>query len=133
MKKYYYSVPIVLLFLCMIGCGPKAPYSVVPIEGVVTWEGKPLPKEFTLSFRPENGMAESTGFIKDGGKFTTIHTVDIDGVPTGKCTVRVKWSGGFGTTPPEEYNSLLSKYGFTSEGIPVEITKKDKNLKLDFP
>jgi len=124
---------VVVLLLCIAGCGVKAPYPVVPIEGVVTWGGKPIPKEFTLKFRPESGMNESTGFIKDGGKFATIHTVDIDGVPTGKCTVRVIWSGGDGTFPPDEYKPLVGKYGFTSEGLPVEITKKDKNMKLDFP
>ena len=133
MKKYYYYVSIIVLFFGIIGCGPKAPYSIVPIEGVVTWDGKPIPKEFTLKFRPENGKMESTGFIKDGGKFTTIHTVDIDGVPTGNCTVHVIWSGGDGTSPPEEYMPLVSKYGFASDGFPVEITKKDKKMKLDFP
>lgn len=133
MKRDYCFVLLVVLFLFVTGCGVKAPYPVVPIEGVVTWGGKPIPKEFTLRFRPENGMNESTGVIKDGGKFTTIHTVSIDGVPTGQCTVRVAWSGGFGTSPPDEYKPLVSKYGFTSEGIPIEITKKDLNLKLDFP
>jgi hypothetical protein len=133
MKKYYCFAPLVVLFLCVIGCGQKAPYPVVPIEGVVTWEGKPIPKEFVLKFRPESGMTESTGFIKDGGKFVTVHTVDIDGVPTGNCTVRVQWNGGDGTSPPDEYKPLVSKYGFTTEGFPVEIKKKDKNMKLDFP
>ena len=86
-----------------------------------------------LKFRPDNGANESTGFIKDNGKFTTIHTVDIDGVPTGNSTVRMVWGGGDGTSPPDEYKPLVSKYGFGSAGFPVEITKKNTNMKLDFP
>jgi hypothetical protein len=79
-------------------------------------------------------MNESTGFIKgDGGKFTTIHTVDIDGVPAGKCTVRVLWGGPEGTTYPQEYAPLIKSYGFESSGLPLEITKKNMNLKIDFP
>ncbi|MDR1960550.1 MAG: hypothetical protein LBQ54_16180, partial [Planctomycetaceae bacterium] len=90
--------------------------------------------DFILKFRPENGMNESTGFIKgDGGKFTTIHTVDIDGVPAGKCTVRVLWGGPEGTTYPQEYAPLIKSYGFESSGLPLEITKKNMNLKIDFP
>jgi len=133
MKTYCYFVPVVVLLMCVVGCGVKAPYPVVPIEGTVTWDGKPVPKQFVLKFRPENGMTESTGFIKDDGKFTTIHTVDIDGVPTGNCTVRIQWNGGDGTSPPDEYKPLVGKYGFQSGGLPIEIKKKDKNMKLDFP
>ena len=133
MKISYCFASIVVLFFCVVGCGTKAPYSVVPIEGTVTWGGKPIPKQFVLKFRPGNGMTESTGFIKDDGKFVTIHTVDIDGVPTGDCTVRVQWNGGDGTSPPDEYKPLVDKYGFRSEGFPIAITKKDKKMKLDFP
>lgn len=133
MKTCHYCLPFLFLLIIVAGCGPKAPYPVVPIEGTVTWNGDPIPTKFVLKFRPENGMNESTGFVKDGGKFTTIHTVDIDGVPTGKNTVRIAWNGGDGTTPPQEYKPLLEKYGFRSEGLEIEIVKKDKNLKIDFP
>jgi hypothetical protein len=133
MRKICTLLSILLCFWIFSGCSPKAPYDVVPIEGIVTWNGKPLPKEFGLKFRPENGANESTGFIKDNGKFVTFHTIEISGVPTGHCTVRIAWNGGDGTTPPPEYQPLLKKFGFQSEGLPLEIKKKDKSLKLDFP
>jgi hypothetical protein len=136
MKKLYTIFLIVLFTVTIFGCSPKAPYDVVRIEGVVTYDGKPLPPDFLLRFRPENGRNESTGFIKENGKFTTIHTVDIDGVPTGKCTVRVQWNGSdapIPIPPPAEFQPLIKQYGFQSEGLPIEITKKDLNLKIDFP
>ncbi|MDR1385665.1 MAG: hypothetical protein LBJ67_17725 [Planctomycetaceae bacterium] len=131
MKKL--TLLFALFALSFIGCSPKAPYDVVPIEGTVTYDGKPIPRDFAIKFRPDNGMNESTGNIQEGGKFKAIHTVDIDGVPTGKCTIRIMWNGSLGTNAPAEYQPLLQKYGFQSEGLPLEITKKDKNVKIDFP
>jgi len=122
-----------LLSITIFGCTPKAPYDVVPIEGTATYDGKPIPQDFAIKFSPSNGMNESTGLIQEGGKFKAVHTVDIIGVPTGSCTVKVIWNGGIETKPPAEYQPLLKKYGFQSEGLPIEITKKDLNLKIDFP
>ncbi|MGL6194322.1 MAG: hypothetical protein ACRC2T_05820, partial [Thermoguttaceae bacterium] len=71
--------------------------------------------------------------IESGGKFTAYHTANQEGVPTGTVTVHVIWGGRYGTEPPEEYTPLMKDYGFTSAGLPVEISKKNKNLKIDFP
>ncbi|MDR1493308.1 MAG: hypothetical protein LBT05_11385 [Planctomycetaceae bacterium] len=136
MKKRNVIFLIALFVITIFGCKPRAPYDIVRIEGTVTYDGKPLSPNFTLRFRPENGWNESTGFIKENGRFTTIHTVDIDGVPTGKCTVRVQWNGSdapIPIPPPAEFQPLVKKYGFQSEGLPIEIIKKDLNLKIDFP
>ncbi len=119
----------------VVGCGGnKAPYGVVPVAGVVTYKGAPLPQNFKIDFLPEDGKRGSGAILRgNDGAFTAVHTVSQDGVPTGKCKVTVAWAGPIGTSPPEEFAPLLQKYGFGKEGLPMEITKKDLKMKIDFP
>jgi hypothetical protein len=133
MKRYFSILLFAFVAITIFGCGTKAPYGVVRVEGVVTWEGKQLPQDFILKFKPTDDKGESSGIIKTGGKFTAVHTPEIDGVPIGKCSVFVLWGGGLYSNPPAEYEPLLKKYGFGTEGLPLEIVKKDFNLKIDFP
>ena len=121
-------------FLLQAGCGPKAPYDLVLLEGVATYAGKPISKDFRLEFSSLDGKRPSTAFIKaDDGKFVAIHTVNQDGVPSGQCRVNIMWGGDIGTTPPKEYEPMLKKYGFGTAGLKLEFTKHDKKYKLDFP
>ncbi|MDR1290500.1 MAG: hypothetical protein LBK06_04790 [Planctomycetaceae bacterium] len=119
--------------ISIYGCGTKAPYGVVPIEGMASWDGQPLSPEFTLQFNPADGKIHSTGIVTTNGQFRAVHTPEIDGVPIGQCTVTVSWSRGIGEKPPEEIEPLLKKYGPNTPGLPIEITKKDLNMKVDFP
>ena len=122
------------VMLLTIGCGPKAPYDLVLVEGVATYAGKPIPKRFRLSFQSADGKRPSSAAIKqDDGKFVAMHTLQQDGVPKGKCQVTVVWGGDIGTSPPKEYEPMLKKYGFGTEGLELEFTKNDRKFKLDFP
>jgi hypothetical protein len=122
-----------LVALCL-GCGPKAPYDLVLLEGNATYAGKPIPKDFRLSFQPLDGKRSSSATIKtDDGKFATVHTLSQDGVPKGKCQVTVVWGGDMGTSAPPGYEAMLAKYGFGTAGHEFEFTKNNKKFKLDFP
>ena len=126
-------VSLLLLAFATIGCGPKAPYGIVEIAGVATFDGKPLPKNIKIDFIPEDGKRSSSAITRaDDGKFVAVHTVNQDGVPTGKCKVTVAWAGDIGTSPPAEFAPMFKKYGFGKEGMPIEITKADKKFQLDF-
>ena len=127
------SFVLVLLLVVSVGCGPKAPYDLVRVEGVVTYAGKPLPKNFRLTFLSADGKRPSAATTQDDGKFIAYHTLQEDGVPKGKCQVTVVWGGDIGTTPPEEFAPMLEKYGFGTEGLTLEFTKHDKKYKLNFP
>ncbi|MDR1384931.1 MAG: hypothetical protein LBJ67_13945 [Planctomycetaceae bacterium] len=129
------------LFLCLLsltfvvsGCGPKQPYPIVPVEGTASWQGKTLPKNFIIVFQPEDGSPESKGYLKrDDGSFQMLHTPQFDGVRTGASKVYVLW-GLQGTEPvPKEYKDLIAKYSTPQTGIQVQVTKKDLNMKIDFP
>jgi hypothetical protein len=131
-KQMKFWVTLLFFVMFLVGCGASTPYSIVPIEGVASWDGKSLSPEFSLQFEPLDGRTHSTGIIQNGGKFRTVHTPDFDGVPTGKVRVIVEWHGGLGENPPKEYEPLLKKYGHGTEGLQLEITKKDLNLTIDF-
>ena len=123
-----------LVVVLIVGCGPKAPYDLVILEGVATYADKPIPKDFRLTFQSLDGKRPSTAVIKqDDGKFAAIHTLSQDGVPKGKCKVNVLWGGDIGTSPPKEFEPMLKKYGYGTEGQELEFTKNDKKYKLDFP
>ncbi|MBQ7110044.1 MAG: hypothetical protein IJO06_02385 [Thermoguttaceae bacterium] len=115
------------------GCGPKAPYELVPISGVATYQGKPIPTGFRVEFEPTDGSRPSFGNIQEGGKFEVVHTASQKGVKAGPCKVKIYWNGNPETDPvPEEFAEMMSKYGMTGSDVKeVEIKKKDNNFKLD--
>ena len=117
-----------------IGCAPKAPYSLVEISGVASYQGTPLPEGFRVEFAPTDGSRPSFGVIHPGGKFELVHTASQKGAKVGTCKVRVYWNENPQTNPaPEEYQEMLSKYGMTGEDAPeVEVSKKDKDFKVNF-
>ena len=128
------SLTLIIFVAFIIGCGPKAPYDLVILEGVATYAGKPIPNGFRLTFLSIDGKRPSSAVIKqDNGKFVSVHTLQQDGVPKGKCKVNVLWGGDIGTSPPKEYEPMLQKYGFGTEGLEFEFTKNNRKFKLDFP
>lgn len=111
------------------GCAPRSPYTVVPIEGTLVYEGKPL-EGFIVEFRPEAGRP-SSGVTDKDGKFSLVYTASQDGVQVGVSTVKITWRTGNQPPPPEQYNDMLKKFGYHSEGFKYEVTKPNKKLVLD--
>lgn len=79
MKKFLsalVAVSCAVLVFGAVGCGPKAPYRVVPVEGSVEWRGEPLVGA-TLTFTPiETDGRPSKATTREGGKFVAKHAVD---------------------------------------------------------
>jgi len=129
------SLRVVLLFFLFssfIGCGgEKIPYEVVAIRGTVTFDGKPGPKGLRLLFSPVDGEGRtSEAIVGDEGKFKAIYTRSIEGVQVGKITLIVSWSNDSATVPPE-VAKIIEKYGGNTKGFPLEITKPDKEFKIE--
>lgn len=117
------------------GCNnAKAKYALVPVKGVVTYQGKPLPSGFRVEFAPADGSRASFGNLADDGTFEAIHSPQQKGVKTGTCKVQVYWNADPTVTPvPDEYKDLIARYGFTgTENYTVEISKKESNLEIKF-
>ncbi|MCF0234117.1 MAG: hypothetical protein HUK22_03965 [Thermoguttaceae bacterium] len=121
------------LALAFCGCKPKAPYSLVPISGVATYKGTPLPEGFLIQFEPTDGSRPSSGIIREGGKFEAVHTPSQKGVKSGPCKIRAYWNKPPELEPcPEEYVEMVEKYGMTGEGMDVTIEKKNPNYEVKF-
>jgi hypothetical protein len=124
---FWALVAVSLVFCC--GCSGGTPYKVVPIEGTITYKGKPLEK-VSLTF-VVGDYRTSGAFVQAGGKFKAVHSPEKLGIPVGKCTLKLGWGGGDFTSPPAEYAELFAKYGMDSSGYAFEITKADKDFKID--
>lgn len=133
-RRAFLLATLTLGTLASTGCKPKAPYTLVPIKGVVKYNGQPLPEGFTVQFEPEDGSRASFGKINSDGSFEAIHTATEKGVKAGKNAVRLYWNDPPEVNPvPEEYKALMAKYGFGgSDTMTVEITKKDNKFEVNF-
>jgi len=121
-----------LFLTLLIGCGEKLPYEVVRIRGTVTFEGKPAPKGLRLQFAPAKGEGRtSEAVVGDAGKFKAIYTRSVEGIQVGKVNLIVSWGGGSNASAPPEAVEIIKKFGGNTRGFPLEITKPDKEFKIE--
>lgn len=83
-----------LMAVALVGCGESGP-KVVPVDGVLSLDGKPLPFK-SITFVPAEGTAGkgAAGYSNTQGNyvlkaFISGATVDFDGCPPGKYKVLV--------------------------------------------
>ena len=127
--KVFYVFFSLSLFAMFSGCGEKLPYEVVRTRGTVTFDGRPAPKGLRLQFAPIGGEGRtSEAIVGDEGKFKAVYTRSVEGIQVGKITLTVSWGGG---TPPPEVAEIIEKYGGNTKGFPLEITKPDKEFKIE--
>ena len=93
MVRRIYGFGVVALVL-LTGCSSAPDLNLVPVEGTVTLDGKPLANK-TLMFSPESEGGISAGGSTDGsGKYSLAATVpgamsDQPGIPPGRYKVTV--------------------------------------------
>lgn len=129
--------------LLLLGCNRGGP-EIVPIEGVVTHKGQPVPN-LRIYFTPTDGRP-SWAISDEKGRFVLDYDEDHDGAKVGTHKVWVldestnidptlAMSGGARTRPkrPPFMDEILAKYSREKSTLTVEITKPDRNfqLKLD--
>ena len=128
-----YSLLVLATFLLVVcsGCSEKMPYKVVPFEGTITFKGEPL-ENVSLEFAVGD-YRSSSAFVAEGsqGKFETIHSPGVRGVPIGTCKMTVSWVGSEFDTPPAGLAEVLAKYGYGTDGYVFEVTKAEKDFKID--
>ncbi|MGI6402303.1 MAG: hypothetical protein ACOX0A_09410 [Thermoguttaceae bacterium] len=135
MNKSIFVAAVLVAVVAVVGCKPKAPYGLIPISGVATYQGQPIPEGFRIEFEPTDGSRASFGNIEAGGRFEAIHTASQKGVKAGPCKVRIYWNKNPETEPvPEEYSEMMAKYGMSGpDALDVTIEKKSKDFKVEFP
>jgi hypothetical protein len=78
-----------VLLACFAGCGDES--SLVPVEGVITLDGRPLPSIQVLFDQPELGANENTGYTgksDEQGRYVLRPVIgEGSGAPPGKYRV----------------------------------------------
>ncbi len=79
---------MVSLTLGFMGCTPSDQLATVPVKGMVTFEGKPLPNGSVI-FIPSGGGPTAEANIGPGGEYALGTYKKADGVPPGEYNVMV--------------------------------------------
>jgi hypothetical protein len=119
----------VVVFAATIGCTKSGP-DIVPVSGVVTRNGKPVPY-VTVYFQPTSGRP-SLGNCDAEGRFKLGYTREQDGAKVDTHSVYVVHFGeAAGGPPPPDFKQIYAKYG-TPELSPlkIEIKKRESNLEV---
>ena len=131
------AVAVAAAVLC--GCGRGGP-EVVPIEGVATHHGEPVPS-LRIYFVPTDGRP-SWGVTDGNGRFVLDYDPEHKGAKVGTHTVWVlddsgnvdptaAMSGGAGRPKRSPaIDQIIGKYGREKSTLQVEVKKADRNLQL---
>lgn len=132
MTKLNFACVLSLAFFvaALVGCGPKLPYKVVPLEGTITCDGKPV-KNCTFFFFPDEGRT-STGLSDENGRFIMAYTPKIAGVQVGRGHFYFVPSAPIGKTEESDVpiSALAGIYPRGNDKLVFTIEKADKNFEL---
>jgi hypothetical protein len=138
--KLYLPFAFILGMTAALGCGsntPKAPekISTIPVDGIVTLNGKPA-SEVSISLHHSEGKVAPRGISDKDGRFSISTYGKDDGAPEGKYKVTAAKNmtkeispgvlappppGGFKSDIPTKYESV------NTTDISVEIKAGEKN------
>lgn len=125
-----FLLTVSLVLLSTGGCGRSGPppRKIVPVSGVVTLDGKPLPDGFVTFVSPQEGRFET--FPVKEGKFNGkaelgVRTVDIIAVRD----LQAPAAGNDGKGPPRPLreNYLPAKYSMNSP-LKADVTEAGPNV-----
>jgi hypothetical protein len=127
----------VILLIGMAGCSRS---HVIPVEGVLTFKGKPVPNA-RLTFEPEHGR-QSWCDTDEQGRFRIQYDRHQEGAVIGRHKVFIEVVASTdaqreaimqGKQPPlpPEMKAFFNKYSVTNSKYTVEITRDTRELKLE--
>ena len=138
LRVQHLLVAVLFLGFSTVGCGKSGP-EVVPVSGVITYQGEPLAKAF-MEFLPDEGRA-SWAQSDENGEFELHYRKGQMGARTGTHSVTVSFraasmddeiarqQGKLKPHPDEE--TILEKYGANgSDPIRVEIPERMDDLEI---
>jgi len=124
----------------LVGCSGSDGPQVAPVEGTVTWQGKPL-ADAGVAFTPEKGPV-AIGRTDESGQFS-LSTQGRDGAVVGSHRVTIE---AFQPPPPGKeavsaegevliapVSRIPSKYGIlTKSGLEARVTANDSENSFEF-
>jgi len=130
--KQIVSMTLVIAFAMLAGCG-SGKYDVVPVEGVLTFEGEPVP-QMIVSFKPVGGRAaEAT--TDEEGRFKMQYSIDQYGILPGAQEINAYWvsPSDDGSVPPTELQKKVIQYFKKNPPLAVTIDQPQKNFEIKLP
>jgi hypothetical protein len=124
--------------MALLGCSKDGP-KIVPINGVVTYQGQPVPN-LTIHFIPDSGRP-SWGRTDAQGRFKLSYDPENDGAVVGRHRIWVQFRPGSPAEEdtfekvlamlPKERKAMLDKYGnSTDPQYEVEIKSDTRDLEI---
>ena len=120
---------VIVLLVCLAGCGKPEHPDVGGVSGVVTLDGQPLP-EATVMFQPTSGRA-SQATTDSAGKYALIYLDRVPGALLGthKVIIRTEIPGEDGQ-PPIAKEKLPKKYHAESD-LKAEVKSGSNKFNFD--
>lgn len=119
------SFGIIFIAITMAnGCGHSSRPEVVPVSGVVTLDGAPLPKATVVFIPREPGLKPSRAITDDAGHFELTYLREIKGAVPGQHEVRVSTR-----TEHQPQERVPSRYNSESE---LTVTVEDGGDSFEF-
>jgi hypothetical protein len=120
-----------LTLACLSGCGSYSHTAnvekVVPVSGLVTYQGKPL-EGYRVVFIPTDGRRPATGVTDSSGKFVLGTNTANDGAPPGTSKVSFAWEPPRSGEPGQEtINDTPDKMPKPKIKIPDKYTDPEKS------
>lgn len=123
----------------VVGCGSRGP-QIVPIEGTVTHKGQPVPN-IRIYFAPTDGRP-SWAISDANGRFKLEYDPEHAGAKVGTHSISILdesgnvdetalMSGGSRPKRNPAVRELADKYSREKSTLQVEVTKADRNFKLE--
>jgi hypothetical protein len=111
------------LFASVAGCGgPSDAPETVPVTGLVTYKGKPVP-ELMITFNPEGPGMIATGTTDAEGKFSLMTSQPGDGAKVGTYLVAIVY------VPESELGPPMPGFPSAPKNPASVIPKKYANIK----
>jgi hypothetical protein len=113
----------------------KTPLEIFPVEGIVTYKGKPV-VGIMLTFDPISKGRPSYGMTDNNGRFIMSYSITTDGVEAGKHDVTFDFFDDNVVDSPEltpAIKAILNAHGENRVPLPIEITRETKDLRIELP
>ena len=124
-RRFLMAAVLVAAVSVTVGCGKKDPFARQPLEGMITWEGKPIAVG-AISLEPAEGQPAGANASISDGKFSMPRET---GPCPGKYKVWIRAFENVGTDPSTRETKQILPRKFLNEppaSVTIEQVSDDK-------
>ena len=124
-RRFLMAAVLVAAVSVTVGCGKKDPFARQPLEGMITWEGKPIAFG-AIALEPAEGQPAGANASISDGKFSMPREI---GPCPGKYKVWIRAFENVGTDPSTRETKQILPRKFLNEppaSVTIEQVSDDK-------